>query len=199
MCVGFSRFNSVGPAVVCPNVRKNAFATRLLVRNFAFAMPVCGFPVALGAKSAPHCVLVLASPSWSGFGVPFSHCIVGTTWSPAWHRNERAAPRRARLAVRRGVATEVQRKRLTSHHGSCLPGAMTAALRVEARRVSALDLGWVKMLASWKQWSCGIEKSNPRRHCKSGLCHQGRPHCDATTSRESAKEHECWDTGSCKG
>ena len=65
------------------------------------------------------------------------------------HVEFRVAQERACCASSRGVATEVQRE-------------------------SALDLGWVKVLALSEQWSCGIERSNPRRHCKSGLCQQGR-------------------------
>ena len=44
------------------------------------------------------------------------------TRSPAWHRNERAARRRARRASRRGVATERQKYRLTLQH--CSGGGM---------------------------------------------------------------------------
>ena len=39
---------------------------------------------------------------------------------------------------------------------------------------------------------------NPRRHCKSGECHQRGHHSDFAASRESAEEHECWSSGSCK-
>ena len=39
-------------------------------------------------------------------------------------------------------------------------------------------------MALWKH----VEST--RRHCKSGLCQQGRPYCGAATSRESAKEHQ---------
>ena len=120
-------------------------------------------------------MLVFASLNWSCFAVPLSHGFVGITRSPAWHRNERAARRRARLAVQRGVATEVQRKRLTSHHGSC-DGAewSKATARVEMWRVPALDLEWVH--------NAGIVEVTVRRNRK------GRILGDAVNLESACKE-----------
>ena len=54
-------------------------------------------------------------------------------------------------------------------------------------RVSTLDLKWVQVLALWKQQLCGTEKTNPRRHRKSGECQQGRHYCMTAT----LPHHEC--------
>ena len=57
-----------------------------------------------------------SSLAWPNcFAGSLAHTVVGATRSPAWHRNNPAARRRARRASRRGVATERQKKRLSSH------------------------------------------------------------------------------------
>ena len=54
------------------------------------------------------------------------------------------------------------------------------------------------MLVLWKLRFDGTERTNPRRRCKSGECLQRRHHSDSAASRESAEEHECWSSSSCK-
>ena len=70
------------------------------------------------------------------------------------HRNDRAARRRARRASRRGVATERQKKRLSSHHGS-------------------------SVTMSWKCPNCGVSWSARRRKCTTHNCRTTKPKTSA--------------------
>ena len=78
------------------------------------------------------------------------------------HVESRVAQERACCASSRtpgGATREVQRKRLTSYHGSCLPGAMTQKSRGQQKEWKCGECqrwtcGRSKMLALWKQRLC---------------------------------------------
>ena len=132
-----------------------------------------------------------------------THAVLRGTEGPGKRRQT------ARLRLRQHCATPADRRRIAEHHGrSCLPGATDSEGTEATERMERMEMGgechrWTwggsKCLALRKQRLCGTKRTNPRRHCKSGGCQQGRHHGDAAASREPAKEYECWGAGSCKG
>ena len=178
-----------------PSVRKNALLTRLSV-PMSHSPCSCVVSTRLRSKERSslcacfcvtqvvmfHCLLL---PRYRGNHVEFrvaqerACCASSRTPGGSTRSRNRGAERAPHFASRilSPWSNDAEKSKATE--------------RVEVRSVSALDLEWVKMLALWKQRSCGAERTHPRRLSKSGARQQGRPYCDASTSRKSVKEHEC--------
>ena len=132
---------------------------------------------------------------------------------PRFRWKPREVPRSTGTSVLRVVAHDwrcdeesqpgCRGKRLISHHGSCLPGAMTQKGRRQQKEWKCGECQrW-----TWggsKCWYCGSYGSMEQKgrilggRCKSGECLERGHHSDSAASRESVEEHECWSSRSCK-
>ena len=132
---------------ITTSVWKDALLTCLLVRiSHSPCLCVCSF-LSFAERRALLTVCLFSRHSIGPVSLSLSATV---SWEP------RGVPRRrARLAVLRGVATEVQRERLTSHHGSCLPGAMTQKSVEGNRKSGSAESVNVGLGVGPKCWHCG--------------------------------------------
>ena len=182
-----------------PSVRKNALLTRLSVR-ILHSPCFCVVPTRLLSRersSLCACfrvtqLVLFCCPSLPQFR--WNHAESRVTQEQACCASSRTTGGATRSRNRGAEKAPHFASRILSPWSNDAERSK-ATERVEMWRVPALDLGWVQMLVLRFD---GTERTNPRGRCKSGECLQRGHHSDSAASRESAEEHECWSSGSCK-